>query len=225
MAVIDRRYARLLVTAVLASALAGCATYPGSYPGGYGGDPYGSPDRDYGMQGVEGTVEAFDLSSGRLLLVSGGAYGRYGSTFEVWVDRGTRLYYQGREQDVAGLERGDMVRIDVADDGRRLWARSIEVTRNVRDGGYPGYPGEAAGFEAAVRYVDTRRRLIEVTRGGYAGRVEQVGYDARTRFEYRGQAVDPSQLEAGDIVRIDARPSGSGWLATYVVVTVDARSR
>jgi hypothetical protein len=206
-------------------ALAGCASFPGAYPGGYGGDPYGYPDRGYGAQAIGGTVQDVDPSSGRILLATeGSAYGGYGSTLEVWVDGSTRLFYQGREQDPRGLERGDGVRIEVVDDGRRLRARTIEVTRNVREGG--GYYGGSAGaFEAAVRYVDPQRRLIEVTRGGYAGRVEQVWYDERTRFDYRGQLVSPTQLEAGDVVRIEARPSGNAWLATYVSVTVNARSR
>lgn len=223
---IPRRFdPRPVAALALAALLGGCAGFPATYPGGYGGDPYGGyPDRGYGAQVVGGSVQAFDPSSGRLLLATeGGAYGGYGSTLEVWADRSTRLFYQGREQDVAGLERGDRVRIELADDGRRLWARTIEVTQNVRDGGY--YGGGAGAFEAAVRYVDPSRRLITVTRGGYAGQVEQVWYDERTRFDYRGQPVSPTQLEAGDIVRIDARPTGNGWLATYVSVTVDARSR
>jgi methionine aminopeptidase len=76
-----------------------------------------------------------------------------------------------------------------------------------------------------VRFVDTRRRVVEITRGGYSGQPEQVWYDERTRFDYRGQRVAPEQLEAGDIVRIDARRSGTGWIADTVWVTVDARSR
>jgi hypothetical protein len=211
---------------LVAVALAGCASLPGAYPGGYGGDPYGYPDRGYGAQAVGGTVQAFDPSSGRIVLATeGSAYGGYGASLEVWIDRDTRLFYQGREHDVRGLERGDRVRVEVVDDGRRLWARTIEVTQNVRDGGGTYGGGSGGAFEAAVRYVDPSRRLIEVTRGGYSGRVEQVWYDERTRFDYRGQPVSPSQLESGDLVRIDARPSGNGWLATYVTVTVDARSR
>lgn len=217
---ITRAVGALLATA----ALTGCVGYPA---GGYGGsDPYGRyPDRGYGMQVVSGSVESFDARSGRILLASDGGYQDYGNrSVEVWIDGNTRLFHQGREQDPGGLERGDRVRVDVQDDGRRLWARTIEVTHNVREGG--GYPGGyAGGFEGAVRYVDLGRRVIEVTRGGYAGRVEQVYFDERTRFDYRGQRVDARQLEPGDIVRVDARPSGNGWYADAVWVTVDARSR
>lgn len=216
------RATRATFALATAALLAGCVGYP---VGGYGSpDGYGRyPDSGYGMQSVSGVVQGYDRSSGRLVLsTDAGGYG--GRSVEVWVDRGTRLFYQGREQDPSGLEPGDGVRIDVQDDGRRLWARTIEVTRNVRDGG--GYPGGYGGaFEAAVRYVDLNRRLIEVTRGGYSGRVEQVWFDERTRFEYRGQRVDARQLRPGDLVLIDARPAGNGWHADVVRVTVDARSR
>lgn len=223
MAAILSTFARGASAFALAMALASCASFPGGGygdPGGYGG----YPGRDQRMQIVSGAVDDFDARSGRLLLSSDG-YPDYGTRgVEVRLDRDSRLFYQGRELDPAGLERGDRVRIEVIDDGRRLWARSIEVTHNVRDGG--GYPGGAAGgFEGAVRYVDLGRRVIEITRGGYAGRVEQVRYDERTRFDYRGQRVEPRQLEPGDIVRIDARQTGNGWLADAVWVTVDARSR
>lgn len=228
---------------VLAAALAGCVGFPGGYgaPGGYGGYPgrdVGYPGGGYGQQVVVGTVQGFDRSSGRLSLSTDGGYGGYRG-IEVRVDGNTRLYYQGRQHDVGGLEPGDQVRVDVQDDGRRLWARTIEVVRNVRDSGYGGYGGDpyggyggygdspygGSGFEAAVRYVDTRRRVIEVTRGSYGGQVEQVAYDDRTRFDYRGQRVSPSQLEPGDIVRIDARRTSQGWYADAVQVTVNARSR
>ena len=227
MATIHWRQIRIAFALLASLLVAGCAGFPGAYPGGgYGGDPYGYPDRGYGAQAVGGTVQDIDPSSGRMLIATdGSAYGGYGSTLEVWIDGSTRLFYQGREQDPRGLERGDGVRIDVVDDGRRLRARTIEVVRNVRDGGGYYGGGSAGAFEASVRYVDPSRRLIEVTRGGYAGRVEQVWYDERTRFDYRGQPVSPTQLESGDVVRIEARPSGNAWLATYVTVTVSARSR
>lgn len=240
MATRTMRAARAACTLVLSAALAGCVGFPGGgygapggYPGGYGDAGY--PGDRHGNQALVGSVEHFDPASGRLVLAAEGG-GSYGRGLEIQVDGNTRLYYQGRQQDVRGLERGDRVRVDVQDDGRRLWARTIEVVRNVRDGGHGGYgdpygggygtsPYGAGGFEGAVRYVDTRRRVIEVTRGGYSGQVEQVGYDDRTRFDYRGERVSPLQLEAGDIVRIDARRTAQGWYADAVQVTVNARSR
>lgn len=229
------RVIRAAVALALAGALAGCVGFPGGMPGGGYGSPggYGYPPSQ-GAQALVGTVQGFDPGSGRLSLSPEGGYGGYGGGVELWVDRSTRLYYQGQQQDVSGLERGDRIRVDVQDDGRRLLARTIEVVQNVRESGAYGgqyggaYGGDSYGasaLEGAVRYVDTRRRVIELTRGGYSGQAEQVWYDERTRFDYRGQRVSPEQLEAGDIVRIDARRSGNGWIADTVWVTVDARSR
>lgn len=229
------RVLTMLLACVAALALAGCTT---GYPGGYGG----YPDSGYGSQRIVGTVQFFDPGSGQLVLVDENARGYGQPDVTLWADRGTRLFYQGRELAVAGLEPGDRVSVEVEDDGRRLRARTVEVIQNVRDssGGYgapyPGtYPGPyrtdpygnggAATLEGAVRYVDTGRRAIEITRGGYAGSVERIFYDPGTRFYYQGRAVRPDQLENGVIVRIEGRRRGQDWYADSVTVTVNARSR
>jgi hypothetical protein len=119
--------------------LAGCATGYGSgqgnypdgsyYPGGYG-DQYGG---QYGSQRFIATVEGVDARNGRLLLgVDGGR-----SRIEVLFDNRTRLYYQGRQYPMAGLERGDGISVDAVQSGGRWYATQVEVVRNVRDsGGY-----------------------------------------------------------------------------------------
>lgn len=121
-------------------ALAGCASlggnpygsYPGNdgyYPGGYG--------NGYGNQRVVGTVIGMDPRGGRLLLDAGDPRGYNQQRLEVYFDNNTRLYYQGRVYPVTGLERGDVVSVDVMDSRGRLWATRIEVVRNVREsGGY-----------------------------------------------------------------------------------------
>ncbi|MEO6264798.1 MAG: DUF5666 domain-containing protein [Luteimonas sp.] len=203
-----------LVSALL---LGGCATGYGGYPGGsYSGSGYGN-------QYLLGTVEDVDVNYGRMVLSADGR--GYGGTsrIEVFFDRNTRLVYQGREQSIAGLERGDRVRVDAVQSNGRLRARGIEVVQDVR-GGYGGgqYGGELSGV---VSHVDPRNRTIVITRGGYSGSREQVRYDANTRVEYRGQLFRPEQLDPGDVVRIQARPEGNGWLAERIWVEVDARSR
>jgi len=147
---------RLAVTALVLVTLAGCATgsgYPGqgsgvgqsypdqSYPGRsnpdqdyppYPDQPY--PGGQYGNQPITGSVERIDQNGQRLLLVTQeSGYGR-ATTREVLIDRNTRLFYQGRQFPVQGLERGDVVQVDAEASGGRLWARTIEVVRNVRDG-------------------------------------------------------------------------------------------
>jgi len=109
--------------------------YPGgsAYPGGYG-DPYG---RGYGSQRFIATVEGVDPRGGRMLLAVGDPRGYSPQRVEVWFDNGTRLYYRGRLAPVAGLERGDQISVDAVRSGGRLWARQIEVVRNVRE--YGGY--------------------------------------------------------------------------------------
>jgi hypothetical protein len=114
----------LRTTLVLFAALllGACAT-PG-YGDRYGGNPYGSdpygggygyPDSTYpqggygsgyGSQRFIATVDGIDARSGRVLLVVSDARGYGSQRLEVFFDNSTRLYYQGRQYPVTGLERG-----------------------------------------------------------------------------------------------------------------------
>ena len=204
--------------------LAGCVS-----PGGYGGYPggYGQPDRGYsGQYGsqLQGTVERVDTRYGRIVLVVDDPRTRRSERAEVRYDQRTRLFYQGREQPVGGLERGDVIRVDVDSSGRELWARSIEVVRNVRDGGYGGYDGGyGQDLRGAVAFVDPRARLISLDGGGY-GNATRLRYDSRTTVEYQGRRYRPEDLERGDLVRIEARRIGNNeWLAERIVVERSVR--
>ena len=203
----------------------GCMTTDGygGYPQGgqYPQQPY--PEQPYpGQAGnqVVGTVQSID-PGGRLLLDSDSGYGG-GSRIEVMFDQNTQLYYQGQSYAVTGLEPGDRIRIDATQSGGQLWARSIEVLQNVRDVQGGQYGNELGG---AVSFVDPRARVIGFTRGGYSGAATEVRYDDRTVVEYRGQRLRPDNLERGDVVRIQARQSGSEWLAERIVVETSARER
>lgn len=206
--------------------LAGCVS-PGGYggtPGGYGQSGAGYPSQ-YTSQ-VQGTVDGVDTRYGRILLVVDDRRGGRAQREEVRYDQRTRLFYQGREHPVAGLERGDVIRVDVVESGREPWARTIEVVRNVRDGGY-GYGGgygDAYGdghgqdLRGQVAFVDPRTRLIRLDGGGYGGGT-QLRYDGRTTVEYQRRLFRPEELERGDLVRIQARPLGNGeWLAERIIV-------
>lgn len=111
----------------------GYPSYPDQYPGqSYPNQPY--PGGQYGSQPITGSVDRIDQNGQRLLLVTQEpGYGR-ASTREVLIDRNTRLFYRGQQYPVQGLERGDVVQVDVRASQGRLWARTIEVVRNVRDG-------------------------------------------------------------------------------------------
>jgi hypothetical protein len=132
--------------------LGACATTPGYGNGGYGGDPngsaggYGYPGgsaypggygNQYGSQRFIATVQDIDPRGGRMMLVIDDSRSYSAQRVEVYFDNNTRLYYRGQLYPVTGLERGDQISVDAVQSGGRLWARQIEVVRNVREsGGY-----------------------------------------------------------------------------------------
>lgn len=228
---------RALAVAVLALALGGCATgaygpgagYPGgSYPdqGRYPGQPY--PDDRYGSQSLTATVDGVDPQSQRLILSTQSGYGSSGSRVEVYYDRNTQMYYQGRAVAIEGLERGDVIRLETAQSGGRLWARSIEVVHNVRDGaGGSQYGNELRG---TVGYVDPRARTIELAGSGYGGSYgggnTRLRYDERTVVEYQGRRYRAEDLDRGDVVRVQARQIGANdWIAERILVERSVRMR
>ena len=217
----------VLATSVLLL-LTGCVTpggygSPGGYGGNYGGNPggYGQPapgyPYQYGSQ-LQGTVDRVDPGYNRISMVVDDPRSGRTQQIEVRYDQRTRLVYQGREQSLEGLERGDVIRIEVTQSGRELWARSIELVRNVRDGGYSGDQGYGSDLRGSVALVDTRARQIHLEGGGYGSDVH-VGYDARTTVEYQGRNYRPENLQRGDIVRIQARQFGNNqWVAERIIV-------
>lgn len=219
---IRRGLGLLLASGVLLLAACVSPGGHGGHPGGYGQAPGGYPS-SWGHH-VQGTVEGLDRSYGRILLVVDDPRSGRAGRMEVRYDQRTRLFHQGREAAVEGLERGDVVRIDVAQSGRDLLARSVEVLRDVRDRG-PGGGGIDAydDTRGTVAFVDTRARLIGLGGDGY-GRDRQLRYDGRTTVEYQGRLYRPEDLDRGDQVRIQARRLGNGeWLAERIVVERSVR--
>lgn len=207
-----------LIAATSALLLVGCVT-PGGYgtsPGGYGQPAPGYPSQQYGSQ-LQGTVESVDPRYNRILLIVDDPRSGRTQRMEVRYDERTRLVYQGRESAVEGLERGDVIRFDAVQTGRELYARQIEVVRNVRnDGGYGGAYGN--DLRGSVALVDTRARTIRLDGAGYGNDV-LLAYDARTTVEYQGRSYRPENLQRGDIVRIQARQVGNNqWLAERIIV-------
>lgn len=209
-----------LFAATSALLLAGCATPGyGTYPGGYGQPAPGYPSQHYGSL-MQGTVEGVDPRYNRIMLIVDDPRSGRTQRMEVRYDQRTRLVYQGRESAVEGLERGDVIRFDAVQTGRELYARQIEVVRNVRDAGYGGDYGSGYGTDlrGSVALVDTRMRVIRLDGAGYGNDV-QVAYDARTTVEYQGRRYRPEDLQRGDTVRIQARRLGNNqWLAERIIV-------
>lgn len=231
-----------MLPAVLA--LSSCATGAlGGYPQGgqssgssYPGSSY--PDQQYPQQypanQLIGTVQGVEANAGRILLnTQGSTYGGGSSRVEVYFDQRTQLAYQGQVYPVDGLEQGDEIRIDATQSGGRLWARSIELLRNVRDGQGGAY-GQGGGYSNSgdlrgeVGLVDTHARFIELRRGaggGNYGAAQRIRYDERTTVEYQGQRYRPENLQRGDIVRIQARQYGNELIAERILVEADANRR
>ena len=206
------RHLLLLLMSLLV--LAGCASV-----GGYGAPGGGYPPAS-SQQSLVGTVQNVDHGNRRFLLDEDG-----GQRADIAYDDRTRLVYQGRQQAVAGLEPGDRIRVAAVRDGGSVWrADDIEVLQDGR-GGYGGYGGNGAERRGAVAYLDTRARAIGFTEGGYSGGEQRVYYDGRTTVEYRGQRYPVDALERGDLVRMQLRRSGEGWIADRIVVEVSSRER
>ncbi len=223
----------LAVSALLL--LGGCVT-PGGYGGQGGYGDYGNSTGGYGQPApgyptqynsqLQGAVDGVDSRYNRIALVVDDPRSGGRQRIDVGYDQRTRLFYEGREQAVDGLERGDVVRIEVTRSGQELVARSIEVIRNVRDDGYGGNNGYGSEVRGSIAFVDTRARLIRVDGGGYGGYggITQVSYDSRTTVEYQGRSYRPDDLQRGDQVRMQTRQVGSNqWLAERIFVERSVR--
>lgn len=225
---------RSLIPAMLAAvALTGCVSIPGGspygrvYPDNRYPDPYGERTST-----LQGDVYDVDHANRRFMVTTDGrGYDSRGQRIEFHYDANTRLQYRGQFLAVDGLEPGDGVRIDYSDDGRQLWARQIEVTRNARDGygqttpSYPGnpYPPPAIGSDlyGAVTAVEPHNRVLRVRDGNQPE--QWMRYDDGTVVEFRGQRVYPDQLERGDLIRVQASRVDGVWQARRIVVERSVR--
>lgn len=237
--------AQALLSGVLLLLLASCAS-PGGY-GAHGGYPddrggYGQSDYppDPGDRSpydsrLTGTVDGIDPRAGSILLAVDDPRSGHAQRLELRYDQRTRLYYQGREHAVEGLERGDVVRIEATPSGRELWARTIEVLRDVRAGGHDrghgggygrddGYWSELRGTVARVDVRAGRIRLDGAGHDARAGGAVEVAWDGRTTVEYQGRRYRPQDLERGDRVSVQAQQlRGGQWLAERIIVERSVR--
>ena len=87
---------------------------------------------------------------------------------------------------------------------------------------YGGGYGDSQQLRGRVSWVDERSQVIRLDAGSYGGQMLEVRYDSRTYVEWRGQRYPARDLDAGDVVRIDARRSGNAWFAERIVMESNA---
>ena len=169
-------------------------------------------------------MDGLDQRAGRILLVVDDPRSSRTQRVELRYDQRTRLYYQGRELAVEGLERGDVVRVDAMQSGRELWARTIDVVRDVRDGGYGRDDGYGSELRGSVAWVDARSGRIRLDGTGYAaGRgAHGAGYDAAPRGN-TGTALPLRTSSAVTAARAGAAAARNQWLAERIIVERSVR--
>jgi hypothetical protein len=115
------------------------ASYPSSqYPSQYPSSQYPSSQSNYAT--VRGTVQYVDTSARTITLTSTNwttgympGYGSNNTTITVRYDPGLNLNVNGRTDSIAGLERGDVVDVQLRDLGNsNLLAQSVTLVRDVR---------------------------------------------------------------------------------------------
>lgn len=223
---------RAAMAVLLSAGLTGCLSVgmpQGGYPGSGAGSGY--PDTR-GQSVMQGSVYDVDHRNRRFMITADGGYasgGGYQRPVEFHYDGNTTLLYRGQRLAPDGLEPGDGVRIAYADDGRRLWARQIDVTHDVRGGGgYSGqtpYPSSGSALPGDLRgtvtAVEPHNRVVRVRDGN--GPEQWMRYDDTTVVEYQGQRYHPDQLERGDLIRVQAQRQGDVWTARSIVVERSVR--
>ena len=215
-----RRAARWLVPALAAAALAACSSMGNSSMGGAGYPVAGAGPAAVTTQLLVGTLANVDHGNRRLLLA-----GDDGRQADIAYDASTDA------ASPAGLKPGDRITVQAVRDGRLWHAQSIQAAP-AQDAAPPaGDAGAAAAgaaetaMEGALTAVDAGARTIAFTEGGVTGGQRQVRFDAATRVEFQGRPYPLRDLRAGDMVRLQARRSDRGWIASRIVVQARASDR
>lgn len=178
------------------------------------------PQPEYADSGLMGgEIQTIDTRAQRITLQTS-----RGRLEDVFYDRNTPVYFQGRRFGPADLERGDQVRIELAQGRRELFAQQIDVVSNV-----PSATSRTM-IDGDVRTIDLRAQRIvlatdDALRTGFNTQVQRVEllFDQNTEVIYQGRGYGPENLEPGDRVRVDASRSGNEWYAERIEVTLNVR--
>ncbi|HUP42288.1 MAG TPA: hypothetical protein VM599_03685 [Thermoanaerobaculia bacterium] len=152
------------------------------------------PDDRYGDRYVSGDVDRVDTQRREIVIDTsrGDEVVRY--------DDRTRVVYRGDDYRPENLERGDQVRVEIADT-RGAYAETIEVTRSVqeRQGGDPR--AGSGSYTGTVEWIDERRGEFGLRTDNRDILTVEIPFDARdsVRDEF-------ARLDRGDFVRIEADP-------------------
>jgi hypothetical protein len=126
----------------------------------------------------------------------------------------TPVYYQGQTYAVSNLEVGDRVTVEPETgtvNDREVRARSIEVTRSVREGTTDTPPRSVGSITGKITRIDRTNDVAWVMNGRVETRLDMSrAYDAQGR---RVRAID---VRVGDQVELSGNYSGQ----TFVVTTV-----
>jgi hypothetical protein len=120
------RRAMLILTVTLLTAACGSTDLGGAL-----GDILGSTSSTQASD-VRGTVDSVDTSGQRIALDAQYVNNLRDNRTNQWVyyDSQTRVVFEGRDYNVADLERGDEISIRGVNDGGRYVAQTIEVVRD-----------------------------------------------------------------------------------------------
>src|SRR5688572_3428094 len=158
----------------------------GSSGGGLGDIFGGGQSSDAIANEIRGTVDFVDTRDRSITLTNVTNYnnnlnnGGSGSTVRVFYDDRTPVEFQGRTYNVADLERGDQIQVNLSQSNNQLFANSVQVLHD--SSGMTSSGGSNTGaynssVRGTVRYIDTNRREIGVDQT-YGGNTVVVEYDA-----------------------------------------------
>jgi hypothetical protein len=159
-------------------------------------DPDEGNDRDdrTGDRYVSGEVDRVDTQRREIVIDTsrGDEVVRY--------DDRTRVVYRGEDYRPENLERGDQVRVEVAD-SREALADTIEVTRSVQESQGGDRRDGTGSYTGTVEWIDERRGEFGLRTDNRDILTVEIPFDARdsVRDEF-------ARLDRGDFVRIEADP-------------------
>jgi hypothetical protein len=243
---------KALFTALVALSLTACSS------GGLG-DILGTPDTggsrggtrsgSYASGEVRGTVRYVDTTGDCLIeledtrFTRGTSYlrdgdddrlgDRDGERVTVHCDDRTVVMHEGRNYDVAALERGDEIVVEVDESGNRLLAGRIDVLYDVTSDDRADDDRSLGGdLRGTVLRVDREDKtlLLEDVRvydrdlDDWDGDRVTLYYDTDTDVLFNGERYRADNLEPGDEIEVQAYEVRGRLIAESIEVVSDARA-